>query len=68
MKEDCVYRFVGVNGQEGKARPQAEPCPLYPAGRGARVARQRGPILRAGPETICDSTVADKTHRSLVRT
>lgn len=30
MNEDCVYRIMGVSGQEGKARPQGRALPAVP--------------------------------------
>jgi hypothetical protein len=55
-QRDCVYRILGANGEGEKARHRAGPSPLYTTGCGARVARQRCPILRAGMNKIPDVT------------
>ncbi len=49
---DCVYRILGTNGERKKTRQAAGPSPLFATGCGARVARQRCPILRAGKNNL----------------
>jgi len=59
----------GYQRRGGKARLNAGPSPLYTTGRGARVARQRCPILRTGRNRVPDVPPIDNlsagTHKAI---
>ena len=51
----CVYRFGGYRWKKRRARASPSPSRRIATGRGARVARLRCPILRAGKEILADA-------------